>query len=257
TTSVDAFAVNGSNIFAGTFLQGVFLSTDNGTSWTTVNNGLTDTHVQALAVSGSNIFAGTSGGVFLSTNNGTSWTAASNGLGSFPWVDAFAVSGTNLFAGSYFNGVFLSTDNGSSWSRVNSGLTDTTVTALAVNDSNIFASTSGSSENAGVWRRPLSEMITAVTESHVSSPANFSLGQNYPNPFNPTTVISYQLSAVSHVTLKVYDVLGREVGTLVNQKEGAGTYSVTFDGSRLPSGVYFYRITAGNFVDIKKLVLLK
>ena len=81
--------------------------------------------------------------------------------------------------------------------------------------------------------------------------------QNYPNPFNPTTAISYQLSAVSHVTLKVYDVLGREVATLVNEKQDAGTHVVTFDGSHLSSGVYFYRITAGTFIATKKLVLMK
>ena len=88
-------------------------------------------------------------------------------------------------------------------------------------------------------------------------PGKFSLGQNYPNPFNPTTVISYQLSAVSNVTLKVYDVLGREVATLVNERENAGNYSVAFDGSRLASGVYFYRLSARSFVSVKKLVLVK
>ena len=91
----------------------------------------------------------------------------------------------------------------------------------------------------------------------VTLPNNFTLSQNYPNPFNPTTVISYQLSAVGNVTLKVYDVLGREVATLVNQKEAAGNYSVAFDGSKLASGVYFYRLVAGSYIAVKKLALLK
>ena len=102
-------------------------------------------------------------------------------------------------------------------------------------------------------------MPSAVTGIHQvkSVPRSFALFQNYPNPFNPTTVISYQLSAVSHVTLKIYDVLGREVGTLVNEVQKVGIYEVTFDGSRLASGVYFYRLVAGGFVSVRKLVLVK
>jgi hypothetical protein len=96
----------------------------------------------------------------------------------------------------------------------------------------------------------------------VDVPKTYALYQNYPNPFNPTTAIGYQLSAVSHVTLKVYDVLGREVATLVDGQQNAGVYKVSFDGSRFASGVYFYRIVAeGNngqrFISIKKLVLMK
>ena len=98
---------------------------------------------------------------------------------------------------------------------------------------------------------------TEVMQSQAHPPFEFSLSQNYPNPFNPTTVISYQLSAVSRVALKVYDVLGREVVTLVNERQKAGSYSVNFDASALPSGVYFYRITAGSFVATKKLVVVK
>ncbi len=96
----------------------------------------------------------------------------------------------------------------------------------------------------------------------VGVPKSYALYQNYPNPFNPTTVISYQLSAISRVTLKVYDVLGREVATLVDGQQNPGAYKVSFDGTKYASGVYFYRISAaGNdgqkFVSIKKLVLMK
>ncbi len=98
--------------------------------------------------------------------------------------------------------------------------------------------------------------ITVVREPG-GNPGSFLLEQNYPNPFNPSTVIGYQLSAVSHVTLKVYDVLGREVATLVDEVQKMGSYEVEFDGSRLPSGVYFYRLQAGTYSRTKKLVLLK
>ncbi len=96
-----------------------------------------------------------------------------------------------------------------------------------------------------------------VVEVTIDAPAKFELEQNYPNPFNPTTAISYQLSAVSHVTLKVYDVLGREVATLVNEKQNAGVYKIAFDGSKYSSGVYFYRIRANQFIATRKFVLMK
>ncbi len=104
--------------------------------------------------------------------------------------------------------------------------------------------------------RYLPQGPTAV-RNNAGLPRKYELYQNYPNPFNPTTTISYELSANSFITLKVYDILGREVATLVNGKENAGSYSVQFDGSKLASGVYFYRLTAGSFVSVKKLVVLK
>jgi hypothetical protein len=81
--------------------------------------------------------------------------------------------------------------------------------------------------------------------------------QNYPNPFNPTTTISYQLPVASEVSLKVYDVLGREVVVLVNGRQAAGSYNIMLNGAGLSSGVYFYRLQAGSFVATKKMMLVK
>lgn len=89
-------------------------------------------------------------------------------------------------------------------------------------------------------------------------PTSFSLSQNFPNPFNPGTIIRFQINRLSDSKLSVYDINGRLVADLVNQKLNAGTYQVDFDGSNLSSGVYFYRLTAdGNIVDSKRMVLLK
>ncbi|MDQ3019758.1 MAG: T9SS type A sorting domain-containing protein [Bacteroidota bacterium] len=86
---------------------------------------------------------------------------------------------------------------------------------------------------------------------------NFTLCQNYPNPFNPTTIINYHVVVSSFISLKVFDVLGKEVATLVNQKQNAGSYSVDFDGSNLSNGIYFYKIEADNFIETKRMVLVK
>jgi len=88
-------------------------------------------------------------------------------------------------------------------------------------------------------------------------PTNYDLSQNYPNPFNPVTNIKYQLPKDGFVTLKVYDITGREIAKLVNETKQAGSYIVSFDGSKLSSGIYFYRIQAGDFMQVKKMVLVK
>ncbi|NWG27485.1 MAG: T9SS type A sorting domain-containing protein [Ignavibacteriaceae bacterium] len=91
----------------------------------------------------------------------------------------------------------------------------------------------------------------------VETVIEYSLSQNYPNPFNPTTTINYSIKTTGLVTLKVYDMLGVEVASLVNENQEAGNYSVTFNASELPSGIYFYTLTSGNFIVTKKLILLR
>jgi len=83
------------------------------------------------------------------------------------------------------------------------------------------------------------------------------LMQNYPNPFNPSTNISYSLPRSSFVTISVYNILGQKVKTLINKNESAGNYTVNFDASRLSSGVYFYSLKAGNYIQTKKMILMK
>jgi hypothetical protein len=96
-----------------------------------------------------------------------------------------------------------------------------------------------------------------VEASGPSVPPVYSLEQNYPNPFNPKTVVSYQLPAVSEVRLAVYDLLGREVATLVNERKSAGRYAAVFEPTGLASGVYFYRLTAGGFSQTRRMILLR
>jgi hypothetical protein len=116
-----------------------------------------------------------------------------------------------------------------------------------------------SSDNSVLYGQSASQSIvmTGIKEASNIVPKAYSLSQNYPNPFNPTTNINFSLVKPSNVTLAVYNVLGQKVATIVNQFMQAGSYTYQFDASKLASGIYIYRIEAGNFVSIKKFVLLK
>ncbi len=98
---------------------------------------------------------------------------------------------------------------------------------------------------------------TSIYADDNQSPADFSLSQNYPNPFNPVSTIKYSLAKSSKVKLQVFDILGNKITTPVNKKQSAGSYEVEFDGSNLASGIYFYRLRAGSFVETRKMILLK
>ncbi|MBK6539621.1 MAG: T9SS type A sorting domain-containing protein [Ignavibacteria bacterium] len=115
---------------------------------------------------------------------------------------------------------------------------------------NIELSNSDYNSIEGVTGKLTNESITNI-------PAEYALAQNYPNPFNPETKINYELPIANYVTLKVYDMTGKEIMTLVNENQNAGRYTATFNGSNLASGMYFYKITAGEFTFVRKMVLIK
>jgi photosystem II stability/assembly factor-like uncharacterized protein len=246
--SAMSLLTSGTNLFVGT-MSGVYLSTNNGNNWIDVNTGFHDYGVYSLSASGGNLYAGAmQGGVYLSTNNGTRWTR----MGLTVPIWSFATIGTNLFAAAT-SGVYLSTNNGASWTEVYQCVGDDYINTLAISGPYLLLGTKG----YGTWRRPISEMVTSVEMSSNSQPAGFGLEQNYPNPFNPNTTINYRLPKNGHVTIKVYDILGNEVKTLVNEYKPAGEYSVNFDAGKLSSGMYIYRITAGGYTAAKKMTLIK
>ncbi len=263
---INAFTVSDSNIFASSdMLRGVYLSSDNGDNWIPVSNGLPDNPpTQCLTNIGSNIFVGTSYyGIFRSLNNGLNWIEINTGLTSSS-VNCLYAYDSNLYAGTYGSGVFLSNNNGTNWSPVNSGLEYQIILSLVVKDSVLFAATLG----GGVWMSPLSELVTDVTDNANNKiPSSFILEQNYPNPFNPTTTIKYSIPQSGFVTIKVFNLLGQEVATLVSKEQRAGEYSIEFsakggsasggNASNLASGIYMYRLQAGNYSLTRKMILLK
>ena len=250
---VRSLAVNGNNVFAGTYLYGLYLSTNNGTSWSQTS--LNNQSVYSLAINGNNVFAGTlNNGVYLSTNSGTNWTQTSLNNQS---VYSLAINGNNVFAGTYQNGVYISNDNGTSWTQRNEGLGNFQVNALCISNNYILAGTWGDT----VYRRPLSE-LTGIKPISGQLPNRFVLEQNYPNPFNPSTKIKFSIPQPSPservgVRLVIYNILGREAATLVNEQLKPGTYEVDWNASNFPSGVYFYKLITNGFVDTKKMMLVK
>lgn len=150
--------------------------------------------------------------------------------------------------------VMKSTNGGLNWTvQSTSGLAGITSMDILQNGNTIY----GYAICADGSVLKINETITGVENPSTIVPSNYSLEQNFPNPFNPTTTINYSLPVATDVSLKVYDALGNEVMSLVNGFKNAGTHSITMNASELTSGIYFYKLQAGNFVATKKLTLIK
>ncbi|MDD5361405.1 MAG: T9SS type A sorting domain-containing protein [Ignavibacteria bacterium] len=255
--NIRSITSSGLNIYAGS-LGVIYRSTNNGVNWSSFNNGLpSNIRFNLITISGSNMFvaglnssATPDSGVYKSSDNGQSWINV--GLRD-KRVTALFTSGYNLFAGTDLGGVYLSTNAGLTWLQKNQGLTSNDVTAIYVFGDYIFA---GGGGTPGIWRRFLLDIISV---KNISSeiPEKYSLSQNFPNPFNPSTTIKYQITKNETVSLKVFDILGIEVATLVNEKQSPGTYQVNWSAGNLSSGIYFYRLRAGSFTDTKRMTLVK
>ncbi len=227
----------------------LFRSTNMGDTWETLDS--LGYYIKGFCLSGnSNVYALYLDKLFFSTNSGTSWVVTDS-TANFGLITS-GEDGT-LFATGW-DGVYRSIDNGAIWMQTNSGLTFPDVVTLDFDqDGYLYAGTGG----AGVFR----SVNPVLNINHVGNIQidRFSLSQNYPNPFNPVTNIRFDISgsAVAQTFLAVYDILGREVAVLVNESLQPGSYNVDWDASNFPSGVYFYKLESGSFVESKKMVLIK
>ena len=237
-------------LYAGTFQKGFFRSSDSGKTWTQKNSGLSNLIVRSLMVRQLDVLlAATDGGLSKSTDRGDSWTSVTTGLYSVRCM--LSVGTPGIIAGGW-KGLSYSSDGGTTWDLVNDGLWPPEVRSVAIDAEGYFYA---GMANGGVFR---STAATGAREGGLSSlPSVCTLEQNYPNPFNPRTVVSSQLPVASNVRLVVYDVLGREVAVLVDERRVAGFYQDVFDGKGFASGVYIYRLAAGSFVTSRRMVLLK
>ena len=168
----------------------------------------------------------------------------------------------NVVLGTY-GSPFLLKDSVNSWQSLSNGFPHTFTTSLAISpQGKLFAGT----QDYGIYRTStyLKKRISTIYTQNDTLPpvplpviTDYNLFQNYPNPFNSTTTIKYQLPKSGQVMLKIYDMLGKEVATLVNEEKVTEKYEVNFNASSLASGVYIYRLNVNDFVNVKKMVLLK
>ena len=187
------------------------------------------------------------------------------GVGPGPTVLTFVYDSVASVVHAYKNGVLSNSQPQSSPLNINGtgpfkvggyGSSASMPAGSLLDEFRFYNEALDSTEVARTWNQTL-PIITNVKPGLNNTPEEYTLSQNYPNPFNPITKIKYTLPTSGLATLKVYDILGREVATLVDEVTNSGIYFVDFDGSGFSSGVYFYRIEAGDFIDVKKMILIK
>jgi choice-of-anchor A domain-containing protein/uncharacterized repeat protein (TIGR01451 family)/TQXA domain-containing protein len=281
-------------IYAGVWGGGIYKSIDNGVNWVQKNNGIIFTAVNTLAKNNiGDIFAGTfGGGIYKSSDAAENWNQLNLG---YDHVWSIGINSANeIFVATYGNGLYYSGDNGVTFVRQNA-VNAEYIYAITIDGNKVFAS----AWNGGIYQYQSSVEVSwtqlgmvgfgissmmvdknvlyvgtadgklyrntnAVTSINEIGGINysFSLEQNYPNPFNPSTIIKYSIAEPTVVRLTVFDILGREVATLVNTNQNAGRYQVIWNatdnfGRKISSGIYFYTIEAGKFTKTNKMILIK
>ncbi len=231
--------------------NGIYKTTNSGLNWFFQNSGIT-TSVESFSIVNSNIVYAMGGtfavfNVYRTTNGGLNWSVAnSTNLG--PGSGIFFIDQNTGFLAT--DNILRTTNGGNTWTSqffgsFNSIYFTSFETGYSVGGLGQIVKTTSGGIPIGIQ----------LTNSEI--PQHYNLHQNYPNPFNPTSIIKFELPKSSNVTIKIFDILGREVETLVNEYKTSGNYEIQFDASQYSSGIYFYMMEAGDFVESKKMVLIK
>ncbi len=241
----------GNDIWFGTGQNTVWHSTNLGLNWTSATvTGITG---QITGIQFNTASVGIVGGATMSktTDGGATWALlAASGTGTISGIEG---SGNNYW---YVRGttIYRSTDLGASWTLSHTHTAAQNDISLATDG--VGCMTGWSCGASGTIAK-MTGVPVGINDPVSEIPSSYSLMQNYPNPFNPTTSITFTMPVAGNVELKVYDILGKEVASLISGSMTAGTHIVPFDASALASGVYIYKMTAGSFIDSKKMVLIK
>ena len=259
-SSANCISGDNNNLFVGSFgmttgiIFGIFSSHDSGNSWKNINAGLTGSFIKSLLYHNSIIYAAvykhigetTSGyllaanGIYISSDQGNNWSEYNSGLTNLNVADIYSRR-DKIFAVYDRGGLCILNPYKNRWESIVDNLPYTNKYMHSANDKKMFV---GTSQNE-IWIRNIDDIVTPISKENEFLPSVVSLSQNYPNPFNPETTINYQLPTPGFVTLKIYDLLGREVATLVDEYKQPGTYKTTLNvktlhATSLPSGVYFH-----------------
>ncbi|MCX6156452.1 MAG: T9SS type A sorting domain-containing protein [Ignavibacteriae bacterium] len=240
----DVFVAGSSGMETG----GIIRSTNKGLNWATVYPGYLPI---GIISKDSTFYFRNYDGFYKSTNLGVNWVSFTSDYSGGGVKKMYVVD--NKFVLVSQSGVYSSSNNGVHWVSRSNGLpTVNEPYSLVLTGTNAFLTIS----SRGVWKMSKAELMPVVNIS-TEVQTKYSLSQNYPNPFNPMTNVKFSIVKAEDVKIVVYDVMGREVQTLVNEKLNAGTYETKFDGSMLTSGVYFYRMVTGEFTKTKRMLLIK
>ncbi len=234
--------------------EGVLWTTD-GVLWEPVNEGLPErVGVFSLVVAGADVFAVTDAGVFVSSTGRIAWTPFNTGFPAGLAVRALLAVGDLLLAGAD-RGVYVSPRRLARWTALHEGLPDDgarRVRALALFEDDVFIGT-----EAGLWRRPLAEVLALGSSVAAEQPAAFHLDPVHPNPFRGRTTIPVVLAGAAQVSLKIYDVQGRQIATLFSGWMAGGTHRFVWDASRAPAGLYLCRLTTATAAQTRTLVVVR
>ncbi len=244
-------------IFAGTHENEICYSTNEGATWQKTGNFVG--RVNRVLVKNGYLFAGTYyDGIHRCVIGEFNWTKLGNNPTFFPYTLNMINYNEYIMVGTLDYGILISNDNGNSFYQLNNGFPfSTSVYALNFNNNYLYSGTPN-----GFYRQPVVANLMAITEVEEENnneviPSAYALHQNFPNPFNPSTTISFSIPNAEFVTLKIYDSVGKEVETLVNENLQAGSYKKQFNATNLASGVYFYRLQAGSYYQTNKMILIK
>ena len=228
-------------------------TTDGGRNWSAQNIN-TNQKANCIQMFDANTgwLCGNSGLLKRTTNSGVSWDSIPTGIISTNFQNMHFFNPSNGTIIANMSGTVLTTTNGGlNWTISNTGGGFFAYGLYMISPDSMWLCGTGSA-----IMKYIKSLLGSISYSN-NIPEHYILYQNYPNPFNPSTMINYQLPKSSDVKLIIYDLLGRKVETIVNEKQTAGTYQVEWDGSKFASGVYFYKLETSNFVDTKKMVLVK
>lgn len=256
--NIRAFHEHNGKLYAATVNGGIYRSTDNGNTWENITTTVSLPFIRGIWTIGNNLYftKSTLPAFWYSTDDGDTWQQ---------WNDASFDHGYNIYRGINYGGtVFLTTalsvmysqNQGGGWTNIYQGLPagGSSITGFLASDNYLFVSYSASLPGEGIYRYNIST-LTSVESNKISDA--YYLSQNYPNPFNPSTKITFSLPESMFTTLGIFDSIGNEIAMPVKGYLSAGTYNINFEGSALPSGIYFYRIESGNFIQTRKMLLLK
>ncbi|MBS1493072.1 MAG: T9SS type A sorting domain-containing protein [Bacteroidetes bacterium] len=216
----------------------------------TINNGLAAHKIYDVTLMGNNLFAAAVDGIYRSDKNNINWVRVFQTINNSAFFKILNINNILVICSS--NYIYTSVDNGNIWILLYTARPNKPVKTMGNNSDYLYVSIG----NSGLIKRPVANLI-GVTLISSDIPRSYLLHQNYPNPFNPSTKISYDLPESGNVSVKIFNINGKEIAEIVNEYQAAGKYEAYFDGKNLSSGIYFYVLRSNDFVSTKKMMLVK